>query len=312
MRLVIQRKQPGSSSSVSKRLRRLCQQGALVRLFRGLYCDAQFWAKCDPQVRRKIELMGLCLLYPRHVISGRMAASCYGLPVHGEPAAVTLESPTQTRRREYRMESGLRVTLRRTPRYRRHLQPSTAPGLRLAHPLAVLSELARRTKQTFQGFAELLGLLDEATRCGLVPSLQGFGFLRVRNRARSRLHALAALVSRWSESPLESAAKLHLRSYRFVQQAQIADGDQFIARVDFLLPDAGVIVECDGKQKYELDAGRLWQERRRESALTNLGFRVVHCSWADVFHGDAAGIVRRAVQQTAPIAASQLRQYWSA
>ena len=74
------------------------------------------------------------------------------------------------------------------------------------------------------------------------------------------------------------------------------------AIVDFLLDDAPVVIEFDGRVKYgrgadELDPfGRrrsgqevLWQEKRREDRLRELGYEVVRVVWSELDSPAGAG-----------------------
>jgi very-short-patch-repair endonuclease len=74
------------------------------------------------------------------------------------------------------------------------------------------------------------------------------------------------------------AAGLPVRS-----QVRISDGGTVFARVDLLVEDR-VVVEFDGAVKYAGDvSGRtLFEEKRREDRLRELGFEVVRVTWADL------------------------------
>lgn len=69
-------------------------------------------------------------------------------------------------------------------------------------------------------------------------------------------------------------------------QAEIRDEQgTFVARVDFLLPQYGVIVEFDGAVKYgEGGTNALLAEKTREDRLRDLGYQVVRVTWADLEH----------------------------
>ena len=96
------------------------------------------------------------------------------------------------------------------------------------------------------------------------------------------------------ESPGETrlAHALRLLGIAAMPQVRIAGSN---AVVDFLVVDAPVIIEFDGQVKYgrsadEVDpfgrrlAGRevLWQEKRREDRLRELGYEVVRVTWSDL------------------------------
>lgn len=78
---------------------------------------------------------------------------------------------------------------------------------------------------------------------------------------------------------------------------QTKAGD-FVARVDLGLDGTPVLVEFDGMLKYRGDAnsGALVAEKRRELALSRLGYIVVRVVWDDLGHPDRViGWVRNAL-----------------
>jgi len=96
---------------------------------------------------------------------------------------------------------------------------------------------------------------------------------------------MAALADPRIESAAESRALwvLHIMGIpRPTPQVSIRDewGTPF-ARVDFLIEDAGVIIEIDGMAKYE-DILDLRAEKVREDRLRSLGYEVVRLTWADL------------------------------
>lgn len=114
-----------------------------------------------------------------------------------------------------------------------------------------------------------------------------------------------------SDSVFESATKALIIELRvsFVQQPRIVDeSGLLVARVDFLLPQFGIIIECDGRIKYEPStfdpsaseptAADPWNDRRRDFRLTNLGYHVIHLTWAGLFDGSAAAAIRKAIRST--------------
>lgn len=88
-------------------------------------------------------------------------------------------------------------------------------------------------------------------------------------------------------------------------QAEIRDEQgAFVARVDFLFAEYGVIVEFDGAVKYgEGGTSALLAEKAREDRLRDLGYQVVRVTWADL--EDPAALlrrIRRAITRSAPLA----------
>jgi hypothetical protein len=87
-----------------------------------------------------------------------------------------------------------------------------------------------------------------------------------------------------AESPLETRGRLALLSAGLPRpelQVDIHDGAGFIGRVDAWYPDAAVALEFDGRVKYvdpwnKTSPGEvLWQEKRREDRMRDVGVRVV-------------------------------------
>ncbi|WP_350281310.1 type IV toxin-antitoxin system AbiEi family antitoxin domain-containing protein [Kribbella sp. HUAS MG21] len=88
-------------------------------------------------------------------------------------------------------------------------------------------------------------------------------------------------------------------------QAVIRDEQgTFVARVDFLLAQYGVIVEFDGAVKYgEGGTSALLAEKAREDRLRDLGYQVVRVTWPDL--ADPAALlrrIRRAIARSGPLA----------
>ena len=129
---------------------------------------------------------------------------------------------------------------------------------------------------------------DAAVRTGLSTREQLMAEAQTRGLGYSA-HLVAELASGLSESPGESWTRLILAGLGVEARQQVAVHDhdgRFVARVDFLLPELGVVVEFDGAVKYEGADGReaLVREKRREDALRALGYRVVRLTWADLHH----------------------------
>ena len=112
---------------------------------------------------------------------------------------------------------------------------------------------------------------------------------------------VVAHASASAESAAESRARLELVAlgHRVVPQFTIVESDgSFVARVDFLLPDLGVVVEVDGAVKYDGVEGRaaLVREKGREDRIRRLGYGVARLVWADLGHPER---IARVVEQAA-------------
>lgn len=99
------------------------------------------------------------------------------------------------------------------------------------------------------------------------------------------------LADERAESPLETLGRLRMLGSGLPApelQVDLYGPRGFVARVDAWFQDAAVAVEFDGRVKYDDPfAGRsaaqvLWEEKRREDAIRDLGVRVVRVVHADV------------------------------
>jgi hypothetical protein len=98
-----------------------------------------------------------------------------------------------------------------------------------------------------------------------------------------RARAVLTLASALIESPLESLTHLALHEDGFPPpQLQFpvvgADGKRY--RADFAWPEFRLVLEADGRLKYQ--AEELWAEKGREFALARAGWRAVRVRWLDV------------------------------
>ena len=108
-------------------------------------------------------------------------------------------------------------------------------------------------------------------------------------------------ASATAESAGESLTRLVLIDLGYVVIPQfrvVQDGGRVVARVDFYLPELGVVVEFDGRVKYEGHDGAdaLAAEKQREDRIRALGYGMARLVWADLFH---LARVRAAVEQAA-------------
>ncbi|WP_151526606.1 type IV toxin-antitoxin system AbiEi family antitoxin domain-containing protein [Serinicoccus kebangsaanensis] len=108
-----------------------------------------------------------------------------------------------------------------------------------------------------------------------------------------------------SESPGETLLRLILADLGLtaIPQYRIVHDGRVLARVDFYLPEIGVVLEFDGKVKYDgLDgAAALAAEKRREDQIRALGYGVGRVAWSDLEHSSAVdAIVRQAARGARP------------
>jgi hypothetical protein len=114
-----------------------------------------------------------------------------------------------------------------------------------------------------------------------------------------------AHASPLSESPLESRHRVCSRDAGLLvpeQQVKLWDSaGRLVARADFLFRAQHTIVESDGKVKYAdpddqqlRGSNALWDEKRREDRLRDLGFEVVRATWGDSI--DPTDLMRRVLR----------------
>ena len=114
-------------------------------------------------------------------------------------------------------------------------------------------------------------------------------------KGQTRAAVAVGMGSAASESPAESVCRVRFRQLGVpepVQQHAFARAGARTAVVDFWFPDQGVVVEVDGRAKYE-DAAMLdgrttadahWQEKQREDFVRSFSEvrTVVRLTWADL------------------------------
>jgi Protein of unknown function (DUF559) len=96
-----------------------------------------------------------------------------------------------------------------------------------------------------------------------------------------------------AESVLESCARVIFAEHGLERPAlQVTfHGDDFAYTVDFYWPRYNVIAEADGRVKYE-NPGRAIEQLKRDQKLRDLGKKVVHFTWPELF-GETATVIAR-------------------
>lgn len=251
----------------------LVDTAVLTRVARGAVVGGEVWAAADAERRHLLASVGGALVSRRPAaVSHTGAAVAHGIP---------LLRPPPTRAHLSRLDPGegdlnSRVVLHET------YGPNAAPP---GHPRVVVPSLAVLGVTELLGFIAGVVALDGALRSGLTTLTECREW---RRRLRRRPHVglwdrvITAADGR-AESPLETQIRLLLISlgYRVVPQVRLTTvTGAFVARVDLLLEDLGVVIEVDGAVKYVGRDGSgspeaVQGEKRRESAITDLGYAVV-------------------------------------
>jgi hypothetical protein len=155
-------------------------------------------------------------------------------------------------------------------------------GFRCTSATRTLIDLARERAPA----ARLEAAIDSAVRSGAsapiviarrLDDLRGPGRWGVRTLDR-------LLVDAGGHSMLERRFLELVRRAglpRPVTQVVHRDGTRTFARVDFLWPDLGVVVEVSGRRGHASDAGRA-RDAQRRNELQDAGLRVYEYTWDDV------------------------------
>lgn len=260
-------------------VRALVQAKTLVRVRRDAVVDGAAWRSSTPTGRHALRARAVMRSVDPQgdgplALSHHSALAVQGVPVFGVDQ---------------------RVHLIRTDGRRGHSSPNTlvhAPvdqdqvyrhdGLRVVRPARAALQVAC-SAGVEAGLVSADAVLHEslATPPDLVAALSSGGY--GRGVAAARL--VAQLADPRIESPGESRLRWLLRALGFpdpVPQGRIVDrSGRFVARVDFLFAGAWVVVEFDGRIKYD-ERDDLWQEKLREDRIRQLGYEVVRLTWRDL------------------------------
>ncbi|WP_462418357.1 DUF559 domain-containing protein [Kytococcus sp. Marseille-QA3725] len=232
---------------------------------------------------------------PDHHAAHESALLLHGLPLLRFPRTVHLAGSTSWAR----------------PRAGAVLHPAGSPPVTLVpegcsfswavSPVAqALADLARRPGVSID---EAMVPMDAALHRALVTPDEVLARAPEGGRGIARLRQVVQLADGRTESPGETVTRLQLLRSGFAPVPQVLFrtrvGDK---RVDFHLEAERVVVEFDGKQKYEGIEGRdaLVHEKAREDALRELGVGVLRVVWSDVSRRDAVEELRRRVLAVRP------------
>ncbi len=246
--------------------------GAMTRLAPGTYAETTGLTLEQVHRLRTEAVLGRVT---RVVVSHVSAANLWALPLLDAHLHTVHVSPSSQRVGRPKSGTG----------YRMHSLPVRADcirevdGVSATEPLLTVLDCARLLDHDWGVAiadaalrADLITAADLRTAAAQLPRQPGVG------RAR-RLHLK---VSRLAESPGESLLRLRLQRMGLEVREQVWVGS---ARVDFLLGDR-TVVEFDGRAKYTLHddpAAAHWQEKRRDDALIERGYVVIHIAWADLW-----------------------------
>jgi len=264
--LVLFRTNP-TDRSESRRLQRARSAGTLVRVRHGVFAERAAWQALDGRGRHLVQVRAALPDLPRGaVLSHDSAAALHGVPrLDRWPQRVHATVPDAVGDAH---RVGLTLHAGRVRSDRRRYQ-----GLPIADLADTVVALARRSDLSGAVVA-----LDHAVRRGVtVTDLAALLDDGPRWGAARATEALAVCdAAHESVGESYAAARFHeLGITGVVAQHEFARPDGRPDRVDFWLPSLGVVIEFDGRQKYqdrEMLAGRsgadvLWAEKLREDRI---------------------------------------------
>ncbi|OMH23543.1 hypothetical protein BKD30_11500 [Tersicoccus phoenicis] len=250
----------------------------LRRVRRGWYVGEDRWQRLDADDRYRTSVYACGLsLSDDAVLSHESAAVLHGLHLLSVPDRVHARVPVPVAGRGTRTDVAYhRMTLQLVP-------TTTVYGLRISGREDVVRDMA-----SIATHRAALVVADQAARRGLDTDV-----LRrwiADNPGRPGVRRLALVLDRLdpaAESAGETLTRVLLHEWAVplpVSQHWIMTAIGY-HRVDFAWPDRRIILEFDGRGKYfdyRPTAEALYEERRREKALVNAGWRVIRIGWADV------------------------------
>lgn len=274
----------------------------------GVYAVSSPWSDLSPQERHRWLSRSVAARDDDSVLSHVSAALAWGLPnPRGEVPAVWLT--VTGRPRVNRPQSWVHLHRAAIPhRHRRELD-----GVRVTSPARTVVDCLRSLRP-----GDALAIADAAVRRGLTCLLEIEDAMDVQHRwpHLGRAHTVLPLLDPRRENWLESysAARLHAHGIPLATpQVEVRDLDgRFVARVDALWEETGVVGEADGAGKYLGDfdedgdrspnavARRVMAAGVREGRLRDLGLGVVR--W------DPDEIVRRPLEVAQRVRVAESRQ----
>jgi hypothetical protein len=271
-------------------VRRLRQRGDLVQLRRGAYAREQARERSVDQAHRDLIRATIPQLRDDAVVSHASAAVLHGLPVWSK--AIDRVHVTRNGSGGGKRRSLVHV----------HASPLGGGDVTSIGAIPVTS-LARTVLDLCRTlpFEQAVAAGDHALRLGLLATAleEAMTLLEGWPGTRQARRAIAFLDGR-SESAGESVSRVRIHEAGLpapVPQREIYGPDgRLVARVDFCWEEQRTVGEFDGKIKYGrlLKPGQsiedvLFDEKRREDALRDLGWQIVRWLWADLYR---QGVIR--------------------
>lgn len=284
----------------TEELRRRFRTGGLRRITRGVYATGEDRPRYE-EYRLRAAAAGL--IHSDATVTGTGAAALHGLDFLYPPGLIVdVLSPRVNgsrksgfvRLRQHRNSHGeaedvtAEDTARGAQEDRGNGDTLTSAGIRTTSPAHSAIEAAMihgpRSGLVIAESALWKGKCrreDLAAALNATPNRKGRPAARFVSRfARDRSQSVGETLTTWCIWKAGLPEPL--------QQVDIFDEHgQWVAKVDFFWPKLGIIIEFDGEVKMSGKYGDPVTAARkrleRDTALTNLGMRILHLKWAEVF-----------------------------
>ncbi len=287
------------------RIRVLTRRGDLYRVGRGVYAPGgrarDILALADGA--RLLQLAAaVAVRSPGTVVSHESAAYLYSIDLLATPDAATLTGPPQ--RGWSSKSAAVRLHVADLPAD--HL--TTVARLPVTTPARTVADLARTLS-----FRAGVVAADSALHRKLVtkPELTAVLTACARWPGARRAVEVIGFADGRAESPLESIARVAFAECNLPPpdlQVWLGGTVEPVGRVDFYWRPYRTIAEVDGAAKYA-DPDRARAQLRRDAALRDDGFEVVHFTWQQITRApeQVAASIRKAFDRGARNAAGPSR-----
>lgn len=267
-----------------RRLRTLVRAGELVRIRFGAYATAEAFEAAKSTAAQAHALQAVAAIAHAdrrtYVASHESAALIHGLSLlKTPPDLVTVTRRPGTSGGRTRRSAGLSIYVAQLP----DAHVTMADGIRVTTPARTVADLARSLP-----FMDAVVVADCAIHKVKTSKAQVRRVLQQCERwpGVAAARNVIDFGNGLSESVLESCGRVRFHEHGLPEpklQAEFFDEyGAVIARADFFWPEHKTVAEADGMLKYT-DSGVLRNQFKRDRALRERGYKVVHFTWQELF-----------------------------